>query len=168
MECSWPGTVHSWCLTVDCSWLLPGHSTRHSQDISADSRRIFGGRKNLIWLRGNACSMKIHDECWMSLLKSNLNWRSAESEIFTLNIVECSRQHHVTHPLAAVCANWDSMVCCRSSRQSIARLIRLRSRLHPPSGFGSFAFKISRTRGFFTRFDYLEVKAHFLNSGFET
>ena len=41
-------------------------------------------------------------------------------------------------------ANPDSIVCRRSSHQSIARLIRLRSRLHPPPGSGSFASRIWR------------------------
>ena len=54
------------------------------------------------------------------------------------------------------------IVCRRSSRQCIARLIRLRSTLHPPPGSGNFAFRISRTRGFSRHFDYLELKAHFL------
>jgi hypothetical protein len=38
----------------------------------------------------------------------------------------------------------------------------LRSTLHPPSGSGSFAFRISRTRGFSRQFNYLELKARFL------
>jgi transposase-like protein len=40
------------------------------------------------------------------------------------------------------------IICRRSSRQCLARLIRLRSTLHPPPGSVSFAFRISRTRGF--------------------
>ena len=56
----------------------------------------------------------------------------------------------------------NSIICRRSSRQCIARLIRLRSTLHPPPGSGSFAFRISRTRGFSRQFNYLELKAHFL------
>ena len=40
----------------------------------------------------------------------------------------------------------DSMICRRSSRQCIARLIRLRSTLHPPPGSGSFASRIPRWR----------------------
>jgi hypothetical protein len=57
----------------------------------------------------------------------------------------------------------NSIICRRSSRQCIARLIRLRSTLHPPPGSGSFAFRISRTRGISRQFIYLELKAHFLN-----
>jgi hypothetical protein len=39
-----------------------------------------------------------------------------------------------------------SIMCRRSSRQCIARLIRLRSTLHPPPGSGSFASMIPRRR----------------------
>jgi hypothetical protein len=67
-----------------------------------------------------------------------------------------------THLLVAVCANRDSIMCRRSARQCIARLIRLRSTLHPPPGSGSFAFRISRTREFSRQFIYLELKARFL------
>jgi hypothetical protein len=56
----------------------------------------------------------------------------------------------------------NSIVCRRSSRQSIARLIRLRSTLHPPPGSVSFAFRISRTRGFSLKSNYLESMAHLL------
>ena len=55
----------------------------------------------------------------------------------------------------------NSIICRRSSRQCIARLIRLRSTLHPPPGSGSFAFRISRTRGFSRQFICLELKTHF-------
>jgi hypothetical protein len=41
--------------------------------------------------------------------------------------------------------NQGPIMCRRSSRQCIARLIRLRSTLHPPPGSGSFASRISRT-----------------------
>jgi hypothetical protein len=44
----------------------------------------------------------------------------------------------------------------------IARLIRLRSTLHPPPGSGSFAFRISRTTEFSRQFNHLELKAQFL------
>ena len=53
----------------------------------------------------------------------------------------------------------NSIVCRRSSRQCIARLIRLRSTLHPPPGSGNFAFRISRTRGFSRQFNYLELSS---------
>ena len=55
----------------------------------------------------------------------------------------------------------NSIICRRSSRQCIARLIRLRSTLHPPSGSGNFAFRISRTRGFSRQSNYMELKAHY-------
>jgi len=54
------------------------------------------------------------------------------------------------------------IICRRSSRQCIARLIRLRSTLHSPPGSGIFAFRISRTRGFSRQSNYLELKAQFL------
>ena len=41
------------------------------------------------------------------------------------------------------------MVCRRSSRQCIARLIRLRSTLHPPPGSGNFASMIPRPENCF-------------------
>jgi len=44
--------------------------------------------------------------------------------------------------------NRDSMVGRRAARQSIARLIRLRSRLHPPPGSGSLPFRILRPEEF--------------------
>jgi hypothetical protein len=56
-----------------------------------------------------------------------------ESKLDSLNLV------HGTVALAGTRANPDSMICRRSSRQCIARLIRLRSTLHPPPGSGSFA-----------------------------
>jgi hypothetical protein len=42
------------------------------------------------------------------------------------------------------------MICRRSARQCIARLIRLRSTLHPPSGSEDFASRILRRGGFIT------------------
>jgi hypothetical protein len=35
--------------------------------------------------------------------------------------------------------------------------------LHPPSGSGDFASRISRKRGFSRQFIYLELTAHFFN-----
>jgi hypothetical protein len=37
--------------------------------------------------------------------------------------------------------------------------------IDPPPGSGSFAFRISRTRGFSRQFIHLDLKAHFLNFG---
>jgi hypothetical protein len=48
------------------------------------------------------------------------------------------------------------------SRIPFHTLIRLRSTLHPPPGSGSFAFRISRTRGISRQSNYLELKAYFL------
>ena len=49
----------------------------------------------------------------------------------------------------AVRVNQGPIMCRRSARQCIARLIRLRSTLHPPPGSGSFAFMISRPENCF-------------------
>ena len=53
----------------------------------------------------------------------------------------------------------NSIVCRRSSRQCIARLIRLRSTLHPPPGSGSLLLGF-RAREYFSRqFNYLELSS---------
>jgi hypothetical protein len=67
--------------------------------------------KNLIWLRGNACLMKIHG-------------------------MGCVRESKI------------QLCVARSSRQCLARLIRLRSTLHPPPGSGSFAFRFRARENF--------------------
>jgi hypothetical protein len=55
----------------------------------------------------------------------------------------CFIQFTVNAPLARlreiVRANQRPIICRRAARQSIARLIRLRSRLHLPPGSGDFA-----------------------------
>ena len=53
--------------------------------------------------------------------------------------------------------NQRTIVCRRSSRQSIARLIRLRSRLHPPPGSGNFASMILRAENSFTDRNLIEA-----------
>jgi hypothetical protein len=70
----------------------------------------------------------------VKLLKSEVKCDSKQS--FRGAIARCMR------------VNRDSMVCRRSARQSIARLIRLRSRLHPPPGSGSLPFRILRPEEF--------------------
>ena len=129
---AWLWTIQGHGLSVvvgwntDCSRTLPlpGHHRDIRRDVSAGIRQIFGGRQNLIQLRGNAYG--------------NNSWHRL-----------CAR---IRNPI----------VCRRSSRQCIARFIRLRSTLHPPPDAGSFAFRISCTRGFSRQFIYLELKAHFL------
>jgi hypothetical protein len=48
----------------------------------------------------------------------------------------------------AVRVNQRPIMCRRSARQCIARLIRLRSTLHPPPGSGDFASRILRAEHF--------------------
>ena len=64
----------------------------------------------------------------------------------------CFIQFTVNAPLARlreiVRANQRPIICRRAARQSIARLIRLRSRLHPPPGSGDFASRILRAEHF--------------------
>src|SRR6266496_3773848 len=59
--------------------------------------------------------------------------------------------HIIAQSRGAVRVNQRPIICRRSARQCIARLIRLRSTLHPPPGSGDFAFRISRTEDYFTK-----------------
>ena len=80
-----------------------------------------------------------------------------------MSIAICRACRQQLSPALKPCARIQNpIICRRSSRQCIARLIRLRSTLHPPPGSGNFAFRISRTRGFSRQSNYLELKAHFL------
>jgi hypothetical protein len=67
-----------------------------------------------------------------------------------------------THPLVAVCANRDSIVCRRSARQSIALLIRLRSKLTRRPVPEVLLLGFRAREGFYANSIYLELKAHFL------
>jgi len=67
----------------------------------------------------------------------------------------CFIQFTVNAPLARlreiVRANQRPIICRRAARQSIARLIRLRSRLHPPPGSEDFASTILLAENCFTK-----------------
>ena len=58
----------------------------------------------------------------------------------------CAPYENSWHGLCARIQNL--IVCRRSSRQCLARLIRLRSTLHPPPGSGEFASRILRAEHF--------------------
>jgi hypothetical protein len=77
------------------------------------------------------------------------------TNFFTENIPSCENRKADKHLSGAValipCARIRGVIMCRrSSRQCIARLIRLRSTLHPPPGSGNLASMILRWGAFIT------------------